>query len=304
MSKKILITGATGLIGKSVFGKLISRGYKIQVLTRNVGKARLKIPGAEEYVYWKYPYDSAENWSEGADAVIHLAGENIVSGRWSEKQKEKIMRSRIESTKYIVDLISRASIKPGVLICASATGYYGNTKLPVDENSAPGGDFLAELVKKWEEEAATVEKFGVRRVSVRTGIVLDKNDGALVKMIIPFRYFVGGPLGDGMQWMPWIHINDLADLFLFALENADINGAVNATAPNPVTMNEFAKTLSRVLNRPSFFRVPGLLLKIIMGEASGIILNGANVLPRKAMEAGFKFRYEHLAEALKNILGK
>lgn len=304
MKKRIVITGATGLIGSGLTKKLSARGDEVIVFSRSPKKAKEKLPGAFDYVEWHY--DSMGNWVEtieGVDAVIHLAGENIMSKRWNDAHKKKVLDSRVTGTGNLVDAIGKAEKKPEVFICASGIDYYDDSIDGVyDEESEPGKGFLTNVVKSWEDEAAKVEKYNVRRVSIRTGIVLDKQEGALAKMITPFKFFVGGPIGSGRQWMPWIHIDDIVDLYIYALDNSEMYGAYNATAPSPVTMKEFADTLGRVMNRPSLFPVPAFVLKILIGEAADLVLNGSRVLPKKTLEAGYRFNYTDFRKALEDII--
>lgn len=300
--KRIIITGATGLIGSKIAAKLIKRGNEVVIFSRNPNSARQKISSAYNYVEWNY--DLLGNWTEQideADSVIHLAGENVMGGRWTESHKNKVEKSRVVGTKNLVDAICTSQRKP-VFVCASAIGFYDNTiNKIVDEDSEHGSGFLSEVTQKWEEEADKVEKCSVRRVSIRTGIVLDKNEGALAKMLAPFKFFIGGPLGSGKQWMPWIHIDDIVDLFIYAVDN-EIHGPINGVAPNAVTMNKFAFTIGKILNRPSLFRVPEFILKLVLGEAAEVVTRGSKVLPKKTLESGFNFRYTDLSEALRNIL--
>lgn len=301
--KRIIVTGATGLIGQHLVNKLINRGDEVVIFSRSNEKAKKIFPDAAEYVTWNY--DLLGGWEknlEGADAVIHLAGENVMGGRWNESHKKKVVESRTRGTKNIVDAICNATKKPSVLVCASAIGYYNNAiDLEVDEDSSAGKGFLSEVVQKWEEESAKIDRCNVRRVNIRTGIVLDKNDGALAKMLTPFKFFAGGPLGSGKQWMPWIHIEDISNLFIFAVDN-DVAGILNGVSPNPVKMNNFAKILGQALNRSSFFRVPEFILSMILGEAAEVVTGGSKVIPKRTLQAGYKFIYTDLREALKNML--
>jgi hypothetical protein len=304
MNRKIVITGATGLIGKKIFSKLLKRGDEIIVFTRSVDNAKKIIPGAAKYVCWNLKSIDWLKEIEGVDAAIHLAGENLMAARWTKKHKEEVRKSRILSNKLFVDAFAALKNKPRVFVAASAVGYYGNSETEVDETSPRGSGFLAELVKDWENETSRINEYGIRSVSVRTGIVLDKNEGALAKMLLPFKFYIGGPLGNGKQWMPWIHADDLANIFLLAIENENIKGPINGVSPNPVSMNEFAKTLGRVINRPAFFRVPSFVLKIVLGEAAQTVLTGAKVNPNKVLKVGYNFNYETLEIALKEILKK
>ncbi len=305
MSKRIIITGATGLIGSAISRKLIKRRDEVVVFSRSPEKAKQKVMNAFSYIKWNY--DSYGDWKSSineADAIIHLAGENVMGARWNEEHKNKVLNSRVNGTRNLVKAIGELAKKPEVFICASAIGYYNSSiEAVVDEDSQAGTSFLSMVTKRWEEEAAEVEKFGVRRVNIRIGIVLDKNDGALAKMITPFKYFIGGPLGTGNQWMPWIHVDDIADLFIYALDNK-VSGVLNGVAPSPVKMKEFAKTLGKVLKRPSFFYVPEFVLRIVLGEAANVVLSGSKVIPKRTMEAGYKFAHTNLEETLQNIFKK
>lgn len=304
MKKRIVITGATGLIGSGITEKLIARGDEVIVFSRSPKKAEKKIPGAFNYVKWQY--DSMGEWVEsieGADTVIHLAGENIMSNRWNDAHKKKVLDSRVAGTRNLVDAIAQAEKKPEVFICASGIDYYDDSiEAEYDEESEPGEGFLTNVVKSWEDEAAKVEQYDVRRISIRTGIVLDKQEGALAKMITPFKFFIGGPIGSGKQWMPWIHIEDIVELYIYTLDNSEMKGAYNGTVPSPVTMKEFAKTLGEVMNRPSLFPVPAFVLRIVIGEAADLVLYGSRVLPKKTLEAGYKFNHTDLKKALEQII--
>lgn len=304
MSKRIIITGATGLIGKCISQKFVDRGDEVIIFTRSPERASKKINNAYDYVKWNY--DLTDGWQKylnGTDAVIHLAGENVMAQRWNDEHKNRVLESRIKGTQNLVDAIGATDDKPECFICASAIGIYDNDiKMEYDEDGKHGSDFLALVTERWEEEARNVEKHHVRSVSVRTGIVLDRNEGALAKMLTPFKLFVGGPIGSGKQWMPWIHIDDIADLFIYAVDNENVKSAVNGTAPNPVTMTEFAETLGKVLNRPSVFKVPNFAVRLLFGEGADTVLKGSKVIPKKTQDYGFKFRYNKLEDALVSLL--
>ncbi|NJD23035.1 MAG: TIGR01777 family protein [Melioribacter sp.] len=302
--KKVIITGATGFIGKRITEELITRGDEVTIFTRSVENAKQKIPNAYDYVEWNPELNDWSHKLEDKDAVVHLAGENVMAKRWNLKHKKNILSSRVEGTRSLVNAIGRLKNKPEVFITASAVGYYGNSEKPVNENSEPGEDFLAEVVNAWEKEAGNVESYGVRRVSIRTGIVLDANEGALVPMINQFKFFVGGPIGKGKQWFPWVHIDDVVGIFLFALNNQNVRGALNASSPNPLRMKEFCKTLGNIMHRPSLFKVPAFTIKILFGEAADVLLNGAQVIPDRTIKAGYKFKFESAEESLRNLLHK
>lgn len=302
--KKVLITGATGLIGKNIVERLESRGDEVKVFTRNVSKGESKLPSASKYVKWDYhKYDEWKHELNGMDAVIHLAGANLFAERWDDEYKKKIIDSRKISTQNLIKAVSEADKKPEVFICASGVGYYGDRgDEELTESSTPGNDFLAEVCRIWEDEAAKAETLGLRYASVRTGIVLSEEGGALKEFLTPFKLFVGGPLGDGRQWFPWIHINDIVNIYLHTLDNKNLNGAVNAAAPSPVRMELFAKELGDVLNRPSIFKVPKFALKAITGEAADSITGSQKVIPKKLIDENYKFKFPDLKPALKDLL--
>lgn len=304
MSRKVVITGATGLIGKKIADLLIQRGDELTIFTRSIDKAKQIIPDAAEYVEWNLSLDNWQAALDGKYAVIHLAGENVMAKRWNEKQKKNIFNSRIDTTRSLVNAIENTAYMPKVFLAASAIGYYGNSEQSVSEESEPGNDFLSGVVKAWEDETKKVDLFKVRRVNVRTGIVLDKNEGALAQMITPFKYFIGGPLGSGKQWFPWIHIDDVAGIFLYALDNENVNGILNAVSPNPLRMNEFCKLLGRVMHRPSLFKVPEFILRLIFGEATEVLLQGAKVIPKRTLQLGYEYKFDKEEKALIDLLKK
>jgi hypothetical protein len=244
-------------------------------------------------------------WEEsidGADGVVNLAGEGIAEKRWTERQKEIIRSSRIDCTRALVHAIAKSKAKPKFLINASAVGYYGaRGEETLTEESAPGKDYLARVCVAWEEEAKKAQDQGVRVALVRTGIVLAKGKGALAKMVPPFKFFVGGPLGSGKQWMPWIHVEDEIGLILFLIENANAQGSFNATAPNPVTMEEFCSVLGKVLNRPSWAAVPASALTLLLGEMADMVLAGQRALPKGAEKLGYNFKHPTITEALESL---
>ncbi len=302
--KKILLTGATGLIGKRIANKLIERGDEVTVFTRSVDKARRVIPDAAKYVDWNYNNDDWQINLEGADGVIHLAGQNVMARRWNKEHKNKILKSRIDSTRALVNAIGKVAEKPKVFISASATGFYGSSEEPVTEESLPGKDFLAGVVIAWENEAKKIDRLNIRRVNIRTGIVLDKNEGALYRMIKPFNYFAGGPLGTGKQWFPWIHIEDVAGIFLHALDNENVEGILNAVSPHSIRMDEFCKSLGKVMNRPSLIKVPVFLIRLIFGEGAYVLITGARVIPKRTLEFGYKYKFENEKNAVMDLLNR
>ena len=239
-----------------------------------------------ECVEWNYQHP--EQWKsklENTDAVIHLAGINLFSKRWNDEFKRAVLESREVSTKNLVEAIKSCTNKPEVFISASGIGYYGDCgETILNENSPKGNDFLADVCEVWENESENVEASGVRSVQVRTGLVLSPEDGALKQMLPAFKLFVGGPLGNGKQWSSWLHIDDIVGIYLHAIDNKNLSGAVNAASPNPVRMNEFANTLGKVLKRPSLFPVPKFILRLIVGEAAEVVTASQRIDPRKTFK--------------------
>ena len=304
MSKRIVVTGATGLIGKKLALSLVHRGDEVIIFSRNAEKARSIFPKAKECVAWNYKTPSHwENYFKNSDAVIHLAGINLFSQRWNDSFKKKVLESREVSTKNIVEAIGKSSNKPSVFISASGIGYYGDSGDNIlTEESPVGKDFLADVCKVWEREAAKIETYGVRSVRVRTGLVLSPDEGALKQMLPPFKYFIGGSLGSGKQWASWIHIDDIVGIYIHAIDNAKLKGAINAASPTPVRMQEFAKTLGHVLNRPSLFSVPKFVLKIVVGEAAEVVTASQRIDINKLLNSGYHFKFSNLEKALNNLL--
>jgi uncharacterized protein (TIGR01777 family) len=303
--KRIVVTGATGLIGKAVCKRLVARGDQVVVFSRDPQKARGAVPGAAEYVAWtpaeQGPWAAAV---DGADGVIHLAGASIAGKRWDEAYKREIRDSRVLGTRGIVNAIRQAKVKPKVLVSGSAVGYYGprdDTKL--DEAAAPGRDFLASVCVDWEREAARATELGVRTALVRTGIVLDKREGALAQLLLPFSLFAGGPVLPGTQWWPWIHLADEVGIILFALDDDRVSGPINATAPAPETNRAFSAALGRAIGRPSWAPLPGFALRIMLGEmADALLIAGQRVVPVKAQSLGYKFQFTDAEQAMRAIL--
>jgi uncharacterized protein (TIGR01777 family) len=304
MKKKIVVTGATGLIGKSLVKKLIERNDSVVVLSKKTLQVKQLFANSVEIIEWDYGFDDRlVKALAGVDAVIHLAGANIASKRWNESYKKTIIDSRTVPTRNLIKAMQQSNNIPSVFVCASAVGFYGNTgEKSIAENSPAGNDFLSQVCAVWEEESSKVEQLGIRRVSVRTGIVLSTQDGALKKLLLPFKLFAGGPLGNGKQWFPWIHIDDEVDIFLHAIDNNDLTGAANAVSPEHLRMKEFASILGGILNRPSFFNVPPLVLKIVLGEAAESILFSQKIKPEKLLNTGFKFKFSSPTEALSDLI--
>lgn len=300
---KIVIAGGTGFIGAALIRSLQTRGHTVVLLTRASGKALAR----SETVVWQpdaspRPRPALVAAINGADAVVNLAGEPIAGKRWTKAQKARLRSSRIDTTRTIVQAIADAQHKPRLLLNASAVGYYGpRGDEEVTEPEPPGKDFLSGLCREWEAEALRAEAHGVAVARLRTGIVLGKGGGALAKMIPPFKLFVGGPLGSGLQWMPWIHLDDEVGLIEHLLAAGD-GGAVNATAPEPVRMKEFCATLGKALGRPSWAPVPAFVLRLAFGEMADVLLTGQRAVPAEAQRRGYAFRFPTLPEALRDIL--
>ncbi len=299
----IILAGGTGLIGKELLNQLIEKKHTVTLLKRNSKDIsspspfmRVEIWDGKNLGNWVTAFDDA-------DAVINLSGEPIAAKRWTSSQKEKILSSRIDSTRAIVSAIKESKKKPTVLVNASAVGYYGNVESgDVTELHEKGKGFLADVCARWEDEALQAEQLGVRVALLRTGIVLHKEGGALQKMLPPFKYFVGGKLGNGNQWFPWIHFDDEIQIILFAMEHNTITGAVNLASPNPITNKDFSSALGKTIHRPSIFPVPAYILKMMLGEMSEMLLGGQKVIPEKLLRAGYKFSYPNLTAALNSLL--
>jgi uncharacterized protein (TIGR01777 family) len=291
----ILITGGTGFIGTPLTRELRSHGHSVTVTTRSQ-------TGARDRLTWNPPDLVPRAIISTFDAVINLAGEPIASQRWSTERKKRILSSRIDTTRALVESIKNVNVRTKVLVSASAIGYYGpHGDEYVTEDTPPAYDFLADVCKQWEAEAYKALDQGIRVVTVRIGGALEADGGALPQMALPFKFFAGGPIGSGRQWFSWIHRDDIIGIIKLALENESISGPLNLTAPNPVTNKEFSRALGKVLHRPSFVAVPGFVVKLSLGELGAVLLTGQRVLPEKALKAGYKFKYSEVGEALRAI---
>jgi uncharacterized protein (TIGR01777 family) len=309
MEGHIVITGATGVIGVEIAQKLIAGGKKVVVFARSPDAASRKVPGAAAYVRWDSDMESGEwvKYIDGAQAVIHLAGRPLLEERWTEQHKVACYDSRIKSTRAMVSAMTKAVKKPEVFISASAIGYYGSFARCDDtreltESGAPGHDFLAKICVDWEREALPAEKLGIRLVLLRTGIVLTTKGGMLQKMLAPFNFFVGGPVGSGDQCLSWIHIDDEVNIVLDALDNPSYKGPINAVGPQPVSMKEFAAELGAVLGRPSLLPVPKFVVQMLMGEGAEYAVKGQNVTPEFLLKQRFAFEYPKLFDALMDLV--
>lgn len=300
----ILVPGGTGLIGNAFTKVLVEAGDDVWVLSRNPQKART----SEGVKVFRWDGKTTQGWIhllEQADAIVNLSGENLAAGFWTMERKRLLLASRVKSGQAIVSGLKNISKQPEVLMQASAIGYYGpGGDHLLDETSPNGQDFLAQICAQWEASTQPAEAMGIRRVIIRTGLVQAAHGGMLPRLVLPFRLFVGGPLGNGQQWWPWIHIKDEIDAMVFLLKNQAAQGAYNLTAPEPTRMYEFGKTLGKALLRPYWFPVPAFGLKVLMGEMSKIVLEGQRAIPSRLLELGYRFRFTQLEPALIDLLGK
>jgi uncharacterized protein (TIGR01777 family) len=298
-SASVLVTGATGLLGRRVVRALGA----VRVLTRDPASARRTLGEGVEAVAWAEGGALTPQALAGIETVVHLAGEPV-AGRWTEEKKRRIRESRVEGTRRLVAAIAGASPRPGVLVAASAVGYYGDRGDELlDESSPPGKGFLADVCRAWEEQARAAEALGLRVVRVRIGVVLGREGGALRTMLPAFKLGLAGRLGSGRQWMSWIHVDDVVGLLLHAASERSIAGAMNAVAPAPVTNAEFTRALAAVLRRPAFLAAPAPVLRATLGGMAEVVLGSQRVAPRVAVETGYPFRFPALGPALRDVLG-
>jgi hypothetical protein len=300
---RITVTGATGRIGSRLVRQLLDRGDEVTVLSRNPDRARAALPGVQAVAWDPAVGPAPAEALAGRDGVVHLAGEDIAQ-RWSADAKRRIRESRELGTRNLVAGLRAADPRPPVLVSASAVGYYGaHGDEPLDESAPAGSGFLADVCAAWEREAQAAEELGIRVVRLRTGVVLDRDGGALAKMLPFFRLGGGGPVAGGRQYMPWIHRDDLVGLQIAALQGGDgWAGPINGTAPEPVTNREFSKALGRALHRPAVAPVPGLAVRVLYGDMAELVTEGQRVLPRRAQELGYEFAHPKLDEALRSTL--
>jgi uncharacterized protein (TIGR01777 family) len=298
---RALVTGATGFIGRRLLREL----DRPVVLARSPTRAAQVLGPGIKVVAWNADAGPPPPESfHGIDAVFHLAGESVGGGRWNQEKKRRIYDSRVRGTQHLVSALRSSGARPAVLVSASAVGFYGDRKDEiVDESFPPGRDFLAQVCQAWEAEAVQARALGIRTVTPRIGVVLGPGGGALARMLPVFKLGLGGRLGHGRQWMPWVHIDDVAGLLLHAAERAEIDGPMNAVSPEPVTNREFTRTLASVLRRPAIFPVPEFALRLALGEFASVLLASQRVVPRVAERTGYRFRYTVLSEALRNAAG-
>ena len=287
---RILLTGGTGFIGSRLRARLETARHTVRVVSR----------GPAGDVTWEP--DAIRTAAAGSDAVVHLAGENLIGRRWTSRQKGVLRSSRVDTTRRLAEAVADA--KPRVFITASAIGYYGaSADRRFTAGDPPGDDFLARLCADWEAARQPALDAGVRTATIRIGVVQGRGGGALAKMLLPFRLGVGGPVGSGRQWVSWIHVDDLLGMFEWIIENESTQGVYNGTAPNPVSNRELSKALGRVLHRPAVLPAPGFALRIALGEVAGLLLEGQHVTPDRAVAAGFTFRFPEIEPAFRDLLG-
>ncbi|HWW76014.1 MAG TPA: TIGR01777 family oxidoreductase [Pyrinomonadaceae bacterium] len=300
---KVIVTGSTGLVGGALVRSLLADGHEVTRLVRG-GAQGFRAPGTAA-VHWNPERGEIDAAAlEGHDAAVHLAGEPIAEGRWDEEKKRRILESRVKGTRLLAEALAGLSAKPGVLVSASATGFYGDRGDEVLlEESASGEDFLSEVCREWEKATLPASQAGVRVVHLRIGVVLSGEGGALTKMVTPFKLGLGGKLGGGRQYMSWIALEDLIGVIRRALEDESLRGPVNAVAPGAVTNEEFTKAMGRVLGRPTFMAVPAFAARLAFGEvADAVLLAGARVEPARLKEAGYRFQYPEIEGALRHAL--
>ena len=306
---RVVITGGTGLIGRALSANLAADGHEVIVLTRSPERST-HLPDRVQAERWDAR--TAEGWghlADGADAIVNLAGSSIAGEgffptRWTDEQRRLIRESRLNSSSAVVQAVSQAEQKPRVVIQASGVGYYGyRGDESLTEEAEPGDDWAARFtVEEWEPSTAPVEEMGVRRAVARTGVVLSTEDGALPRLLLPFRLFVGGPMGSGDQWYSWIHLEDQARALRFLIENEEARGAFNISAPSPVRNGELAKLIGKVMGRPSWIPVPGFALRLAFGEVAEVVLKGQRAVPKGLLDLGFEFHFPAAEAAIKDLL--
>jgi uncharacterized protein (TIGR01777 family) len=298
---RIVIIGGRGLIGNAVCLEAKNRGHEVLILTRK--RVEKQEVGLIQVAQWDgKDAECLAKLIESHDAIVNLAGESIGKSRWTTQRKDAILTSRIEPTKAIVAAMRIAIKRPRVLVQASAVGIYGVGDDELTETSGLGDDFPARLAMEWEDASSDVENLKVRRVLIRSGIVLDRHAGVLQQLMLPIKLFIGGRIGSGKQWYSWIHIRDEVKAILFLLENEQSSGIYNLTSPNPVSNRGISSELAKVMKRPFWFPIPGFVLKLILGEMSTLVLEGQRIIPKRLEEAGFIFEFPEIRSALEDLL--
>lgn len=301
---KIIMTGGTGLIGSALTQSFINDGHTVSILSRFPEKSTLPRAGV---TLVKWDGQSSRGWEERvgeADVIVNLAGESLASGPWTGARKTRLLSSRIQAGQALLEAIRKSSQRPKVLVQSSAVGYYGlSREASFDEDSPAGGDYLAKICVEWEDSTRVAEALGVRRLIIRTGVVLSLTGGAFPQMALPFRLWAGGPIGSGKQWISWIHLADQIGAIRFLIDQPQARGPFNLTTPEPLTNADFGRTLARTMRRPYWLPVPSLALKLLLGDMSTLVLDGQRVIPKNLISAGYPFRYSRLEDALKDVLG-
>ncbi|WP_066065192.1 TIGR01777 family oxidoreductase [Neobacillus soli] len=298
----VVITGGSGFVGQALTHLLTQKGHQVTILTRLPNQKRTS--ESINYLEWLSADNQPEKELKDVDAMVNLAGEPIGSGRWTQSKKEAILNSRLTATKEVIRILGHLNPKPKVLVNASGVSYYGMSDFKTfnETSKSDANDFLAKVVKRWEKEGALAKELGVRTVFARFGIILGQ-EGALPRMVLPYKLGIGGPIGGGMQWISWVHIQDVVEMVYFAMIKPDVEGPLNVTSPNPIRMSSFGQSIAKVLRRPHWLRVPGLALKVAFGEMSQVILKGQRVLPQKALYHNYSFQFPDVKSALSDILG-
>ncbi|MFX3617446.1 MAG: TIGR01777 family oxidoreductase [Sporolactobacillus sp.] len=304
MIKNIVIAGGSGFIGKELIKSLHKEGHQLYILTRQMPERFPALNGVH-YIQWmpKNANDFVAELPDPINSIINLSGASLNGGQWTRKRKALLIESRLQTTDALIRLIAKVKTKPSLLINASAVGIYGTSETATytETSSVGNSDFLSDLTSSWEKSALQAEQFGVRTVCARFGIVLGKKGGVLPLLNLPYRFFIGGKIASGQQWLSWIHVDDLVRLMKFLMDHQEIRGPVNFTAPNPVTMKTFGKTQAKLLKRPYWLNIPESLIKLTLGERSLIVTKGQRVLPQKALNAGFHFHFTQLEQALYDL---
>ncbi|GGE78404.1 TIGR01777 family oxidoreductase [Priestia taiwanensis] len=293
----VLLAGGTGFVGKHLTNALLKENHTIYILTRN--KSSKEAHTNVHYIQWEELHTLST-----IHVVVNVAGDPLNEGRWTEAKKARILSSRLQTTQQLVSFVEKAETKPDVFINASAVGFYGTslTHTFTEDTDVSGHDFLARTVVAWEKEATKVKKMGIRTVFARFGVIFGRDEGALPRIVLPYRFFVGGTIGSGKQWVSWIHINDAVNLLLYAMDHEKIEGPLNVTAPYPATMKQVGQSIGAVLSRPHWLPVPRACLQLLLGEMSTLVIDGQKVLPKKALTHGFTFQYPHVKDALQHLL--
>lgn len=300
---RVLITGGSGLVGLALTESLARRGNEVIILSRQPQRI-IGLPIGARAALWDGR--TSKGWSslaDGADALVNLAGENISAGRWTDERKHRILESRLNSGRAVVEAVKAADHKPRIVIQASAIGYYGvRGDEEITEDTPQGHDFLSQVTAAWEASTSSLDTLGVRRVIIRTGVVLSARGGALTRMLLPFRFFAGGRLGNGQQWFPWVHISDEVGAIRFLMENDKASGPFNLTAPVPLTNAEFSRLLGQHLRRPAIIPAPVFALRLLFGEMAGVLLGSQRAVPKNLLQQGFTFQFCEAGSALRDLI--